>query len=179
MPDYIPDIVRFKPVHAQMCLMHIGGMQNQEIAEVLGYSPVRISQVLNDPKSQAFIEKKQKALQKRTVISMADKLSHLAEKSLDNLKQTVDTPVKVGSRAKSHQDHVAFKLLDRVGYGPQSTVKHDGPALTLSAEGEQRLLQALEKADRAREIYDDAEDAEFSIVPREETSDNDEQRAAS
>lgn len=163
----VPAIQNWKPLHDQVVQLHIAGVQNQVIAEIFGLTQERISQILHDPIGRQLIRLGQQRLRETIGRSIEDRLLILADRSIDNLRLTVEQDgVDVTSSFKRHQDSVGFKILEMAGYGKKDEHDRKGDA-TPTKEQMGKMLDLLDRREQARELVD----AEFTIEPAGRTED--------
>lgn len=160
-------IKKWKVEHERVVHLHIMGWGNEEIGEEVGYTKVRVSQILQDPKAAEIINEVRTAMRKRLKAEIKEGLSHLAAKSVDRLKETMDQDFQPGSPPKHHQDKIGIDLLKGTGWLDQE--REDSGADTrppLDPELSERLVSALEFANKALAMQDsnNVEDAEYEIV---------------
>lgn len=148
----------------QILALHLAGHRREYIAAALGLTVARVGQVLLDPRTQKAIRLARERMLGSVLTEVQDRMVGLSIMALDNVERTIladmrddDGNINFGSKAKRHQDHVSFELLSRIGFGRQERSEDRGGGIKLTPEGEQRLLTALEKANRVQEIYADAE----------------------
>ena len=142
----------WKPAHDQVVAYHVMGYNNKQIASLTGYSYDHVSDLLNDPRARKAITEAQKRMRGEMMSGIGDRMIGLAEVGVRGLARTVNAEFEPGTRAKAHQDSVTFGLLDRIGYGKKTEVTTHKGSIQLSAESEERLVGALEKANKVNEI---------------------------
>jgi len=153
----------WKPVHDEMLAMHLAAYSNVRIAQVTGYSPEHVSVMLNDPRAEKAIFALRKRLRKKAIGDIEDRMVDLAERSLQNIAETVEHRYDenaVASKGKMHQDDVGFKLLACLGYNGKGAKETEPRRLTLSADQGERLVTALEKSAAVDRLIEEAEEVE-------------------
>ena len=91
-------------------------------------------------------------------------LATLGPTALDNIAETIETKVRdsegkvaIGTKAKVHQDNVSFDLLGRLGFG-RTQQKEEAGVLKLSPETEKRLVDGIDRAQKAEIEFKNAEE---------------------
>lgn len=150
--------LRLKPRHLQMVLMQAAGFTNNAIANATGYTPARVSVILNHPDA-------------RTLAAIL--ISYAAEDTLDiksriqaHAGEALDTVLDVmrNTRNDGVRKDCGFELLKMAGYSGvekktvQFSFKVEGPAA-------QRIADALseESDDEEEDPSRFLEDAEYEI----------------
>lgn len=139
------------------------GRKNVDIAEILDMTPENVHLILKDPKAMMMIEKYRRQVQDNFMDDVETRLLGLGAKAVDNIAQTIEAEVPLGSRIKKHQDDVSFKLLDRIGFTPKSKNEEAGGAVKFDRDIQERLATALEHTRKIHQ-YDEAEEAEWNEV---------------
>jgi hypothetical protein len=166
--EYLAPIQHWSFSHEEIVYLHLLKRSNLEIAEMTGYTPARISQILLDPQAKALIESAKQGFREKMFNEIGDRIAMLANLSLDNIEATVNAPFVPGTRAKEHQDKLGLELLSIIGYGKKSGTganvtpnkSEDEPRFT--KEGEDRLIRAIERSDEARRAHVTIDDAEWT-----------------
>jgi hypothetical protein len=154
MATAIAPIKKWKVQHEMIVHLHIAGYPAAAIAEKLGVTPVRVSQVLCDPQAKQIIRGVKNNLRQTLMDSVDDELVLLAEESVKRIGETLRyEDFSLGSDAKKHQDNLAMGVLKGVGFLPgeqegigKAVQKSLEPALAA------RLISALEASNEAEQI---------------------------
>lgn len=162
MPNLAP-MKFFKFKHDKIILMHLQGMKNYAIADELGLTPQRIYQVLADPSAQLMIDRFRRAVRKKAHEDIETRMTVLGADAVENIAETIEAIVPVGSRIKKHQDDVSFKLLDRIGYTPKSDRAGEDAGMKMDRDMQERLVTALEQT-KTVHAFDEAEEADWHEV---------------
>lgn len=156
VPEVREVVQEWKPIHDQVVMLHLARYSHKEIAEVVGFTPEYVGQLLRTPQATQLIEDARQRFKESMVVDIETEMLELAKKSLKNLRKTIEKDIPVHHPAKRHQDNIGIKMLQSLGYGTGS-----GPAKadkgTASEETLQRLTRALEKSNEGRGIVIDAE----------------------
>ncbi len=144
--------LRLKPVHMQMLLMKAAGFKGRAIAEKLGYDEARVSVIVNHPDSMYLLS--------HLVSFQAETLLDVNARIHAHSGEALDTALMLLRNGKEEiREKVAFKLLDRAGYGAvkkvEATHKFEMPAAQASA-----LTAALRESDEV----EDMEYADFQVL---------------
>lgn len=133
------------------------------IAKELGYTPARISQIINSDHGQALVSRATERMRQRFEEEIEGHLVTLAHESVLRLKSTIEfDDFALGSDAKKHQDNVALQILKGAGFlGSKSNDESKSTQLTDALAG--RLIDALEATKKVDEIHD----AEYEVVSDE------------
>lgn len=144
--------LRLKPVHMQMLLMKAAGFTGKAIAEKLDYDQGRVSVIVNHPDAMYLLS--------HLVSFQAETLLDVNARIAAHSGEALDTALMLLRNGKEEvREKVAFKLLDRAGYGAvkkiEATHKFEMPAAQASA-----LTAALRESDEV----EDMEDADFQVL---------------
>lgn len=152
----VAEVKRWKPRHELICLMHVAGRANNEIAPSVGVNQERVSYIINSKRGQARIEALRKQIIGGAAKSIEDQLTILGPRAVSNIARTIEAEIPASAgRAKAHQDKVSFELLSRIGYGRKDQAGSQGEGgIRLDRDIQERLAGALEKSSEATRIYD-------------------------
>lgn len=152
----------WKPIHDKIVALALAGYSNNSIAAIVGYSHVRVCQILKDPRAEAAIKALQSRMFDKFHERIEGKLLMLGERAVENIGVTINAEIAPATKAKRHQDNVSFKLLDTLGYGSKQDLNrgNDG-GIQLTPEASDRIATAIEKANEAQRIIEQAEEVEI------------------
>lgn len=171
-PDRELTVENWKPKHDRVLQLHLAGYQITTIADITGYSREWVSDLINDPRAQQRIEKMRERLYDQLEEDLAIKMKFLGPKAVENIRETLEGDHDPGSKAKKHQDKMSFELLDRIGHGKSSSddERKGGGGVVLSGEDSERLVEAIEKSNKAREEHEVTmeQDEDGSYKPSED-----------
>ncbi len=144
--------LRLKPVHMQMLLMKAAGFKGRAIAEKLGYDEGRVSVIVNHPDAMYLLS--------HLVSFQAETLLDVNARIQAHAGEALDAALMLLRNGKEEvREKVAFKLLDRAGYGAvkkvELTAKFEMPAAQATA-----LTAALRESDEVEEM----EEGDFQIL---------------
>jgi len=157
-------IVRWTVKHEQIVAMHIGGMDNEEIASNIvikskNPSVVRVSQILSDPKARRIINEAMMKVRAQMMESLDDGVAALSITAMKRIAETINFPDFVlGSDAKKHQDRLSLDLVKLV-YGNRDSGLEDAPPL--DAAMSKRIVEALEASAAVDELI---QEGQFEVV---------------
>lgn len=98
--------------HKMVIYLEAAGWKPIDIGRAMGYSPSRVSLILNSKHPEVLAMKAQAALQVRdNTLDLLTRFRAEAEKSLDTLVEVRDQTAEVGQRRLAARD-----ILDRAGY---------------------------------------------------------------
>jgi hypothetical protein len=152
-------MVRWTAKHDHIVALHIAGLEPRRIAEAVGLSLGQVKRILRDPRAQRASMVVRKRILGNVMKTVQERMESLGVTAIENIAETIDGEFEAGTKAKRHQDMVSFELLSRIGFGRKEPDK-EGGGIKLTPEGEKRLIEAIAKADRAREIVIEAEEVE-------------------
>jgi len=158
----VAEVKRWKPRHELICLMHVAGRANNEIAPSVGVQQERVSYIINSKRGQARIEALRKEIIGGAAKNIEEKLTILGPTAVANIARTIEAEIPANAgRAKAHQDKVSFELLSRIGYGRKDQAGGEGQGgIRLDRDIQKRVAEALEQSAEATRIYDlDMQDA--------------------
>lgn len=151
----VPEVLRWKPRHEMICLMHVAGKANNEIAPVAGVNQERVSYIINSKRGQARVEVLRKQILGGAAKTIEDRLTILGPTAVSNIARTIEAEIPTSAgRAKAHQDKVSFELLSRIGYGRKEQTGTGDSSIRLDRDIQERLAGALEQSAEATRIYD-------------------------
>lgn len=154
-------IAKWSVEHEEIVALHIGRWSNEDIAKKMGKTPVRISQILSDPKARELINAAGLRIRTLMMENLEEGLAVLAVKGMARIAETLNIEFVPGTDAKKHQDRLALDLIKLVK-GDENQV---GDAPPLDADMSKRLIEALEDATAADRLI---EEAQFEIVEEDE-----------
>jgi hypothetical protein len=136
--------------HDLVVNLHIGMHSNEEIAQLTDLSAVRVSQILRDPQAKILIKEAQKKFRERLGERIEDGLISLAEKALENLRETIELDgLPHGSDFKKHQDKMSLEVLKGRGFLSKESDQGASTSDPLPAKLAERLAVAFEKTAEA------------------------------
>lgn len=148
--------------------LHIAGNPNKKIAAAVGITPERVSQVLSDPQAIAVIQRVKNSMRLKMEEDIEDKLVVLASESVDRIAETITHEFLPGSDEHEHQDRVAIKVLQGTGFLKKESPEGGGKTREVpSTRLLERLASALEKANTAVELQQEAVDAPYEVLSEE------------
>lgn len=153
-------VVNWGPQHDLIVALKAAGMKQKDIAKEMSVSEPWVSVVINSKEGQAKLASYSSVLTEALAQNLAGRISQLSDAAVGNIEKTITANIAPVHRAKVHQDNMSIKVLEHVGVmNPEKQDANHGRPL-LSAEGEKRLLDALEKSDKATQ----AVEAEWEYV---------------
>ena len=166
-PSLAP-IKRWTVEHERIVAMHIGGMDNKEIARISSktkkISEVRVSQIISDPQARKTIYEAIMKVRSQMMENLDGGLAVLADLGLKRIKETMDWEFVPGSNGKHHQDRLALDII--------KLLKGDGiqgeEAPPLNEELFNRLTEALEDSNAAEGLIREATYVEVTEVVEDE-----------
>ena len=106
--------IKYKPRQEQVIALHLAGLKNNEICEVLDYSASRVSILLTDDRAQQVIAQTRGELLRDMSREVKDVIvSH----SLEAIEKVVD--LMHNAESEKVQQTSAFDILDRAGFKPK------------------------------------------------------------
>lgn len=143
-------IVNWTPKHELVVQLSLANWDAKDIAEEVGLTPTRVSQILQDPRAKktrnAVIEK----IRERMGENLEEQLANLRQTALDQLSLTVCAPFDVGTRAKIHQDNVCLDLLKGHLKGDES--KGDSSGDKVPVELLDKIVSAMDRSNEAKRL---------------------------
>ena len=85
MAASIAEVKRWKPRHEIICIMHVAGRPNSEIAPQVGIEPERVSYIINSKRGQARVEALRKQILGGVAKTIEDQLSILGPTAVSNI----------------------------------------------------------------------------------------------
>lgn len=143
--------LRLKPKHMQMLLMKAAGYSNNKIAEQMDMTAARVSVIVNHPDAMYLLS--------HLVSYQAENLLDVKARIQAHAGEALDTALMLMRTAKPEvREKVAFKLLDRAGYGAvqKTEAVHK---IEMSAPQAATLTAAL----RESAEVEDMEEVEYEI----------------
>ena len=152
-----PQLKRVRARHKMVVSMHMAGFTNVEIAQELGYTPIRVSIIVNSQNPQ--LAEHRSKVENEVAMQMGDLvMSFRAEsrKSLNTLVRIRDTE----TAPMSEQRLSALAILDRAGYSPVKKQLNLDMSVPLN-----ELQSTLEHLDAANEVVVRRAEWEVKTLP--------------
>lgn len=141
--------LKLKPMHIQMLIMKAAGYKNQQIAERMNLTQARVSVIVNHPDAAYFLS--------HLISYQAENLLDVKARIQAHAGEALDTALMLMRTGKDEvREKVAFKLLDRAGYGAVQKTE-------VSHKVEMPAAQAQVLNDALRESAE-VEDADFEVL---------------
>ncbi len=157
-------LVHWHARHDNVIILHLTGYTPTGIAEATGFSLGHINRIIKDPRAQKAIETARRKLFGRAIYTIRERMVSLGVQAIKNISDTIDGDFEDGTKAKRHQDGVSFELLSRIGFGRSDAGEEGKTGIQLPPEEAKRLVAAIEKANKAREIHVTAVEVEAEVV---------------
>lgn len=125
--------MKFSPTHVNICTLKAAGFKGNEIAQMVGLDPVRVSTILRHPYGIKLIG----ALVPKNSVRVLDIRTKLADYADELLDVTCGLALK--SEDLEQVSKVTFGLLDRAGYAPKAGVVDGKGERGLGTENNQLL----------------------------------------
>ena len=142
----------FSATHWHMFAMRASGMRPGEIASALGYSPSRVSVILNDPRAKALVARMTGDVLRDFQLDVRDLIQSYTGEAVETvatlMRHAESEPVRLGA---------ARDLLDRGGFKPKEVVTH--AHVEIDHEDAQRILGALKEAKEEAPVFEMVEDS--------------------
>lgn len=156
--DYLPELDKVRswqpenwgPRHRIVCQMIAAGFRNKEIAEALGYTEARVSQIRCDPRAHLDVTEFQQRMGDN-IIDLNVRLKAHAVEALDEIVDELRNAEDPRIRQKA-----AFGILDRAGYTPINK------SVVLGAQIDARVAERME---RTLNEFDAVDEFEYEQLP--------------
>lgn len=135
--------MKFTPTHINICTLKAAGFKGNEIAQMVGLEPARVSIILRHPYGVKLVA----AIVPRNTARVLDIRTKLVEYADDLLDETFK--VAMEEKDLDKLGRVTFGLLDRAGYAPKAAATGDGKERGLGTENNhllQRVFTALNES---------------------------------
>jgi hypothetical protein len=151
----------------------MAGWPVEDIAIQSGYSKVRVSQILGDPKAKLVIAESVERLRRRMVEEVEGEIIDLSKEALKRIGETIrHEDFLLGEDAKKHQDTLSLNFLRGAGIlnGMEAGAKEQGRQSPIDPALSVRLVKALEESNKADRLREEAIAAieEAVVEPDEE-----------
>lgn len=158
--------------HEAVVQMRMAGWPVEDIAKESGYSKVRVSQILGDPKAKLVIAETITRLRKRMEEEVEGEIIALSRDALKRIGETIrHEDFLLGGDAKKHQDTLSLNFLRGAGIlnGMENGAKDAGEKSPIDPALSKRLVIALEESNKADKLREEANAAveEAEIEPEE------------
>ncbi len=151
-------IVKWTVEHDQIVAMHVSQFSNEEIARKFDKTPVRISQILNDPQALRLLKEVSDRIRAKMLESVDDGVAALAVLGLKRMKETLDfDDFVLGSDAKKHQDRLSFDLAKLIYTNKDGQVEDAPPLDAASFDRLTKAIEASNEADAADKLIKEAQ----------------------
>lgn len=147
------------PRHKHIVALHVAGLKNQEIAEVLDFSQSRVSVILNDPRTEAI----KRDLEEGFISGMLLEAQRVLQ---GNAAKAARTMVHLMEHAESEnvQLRASADILDRTGFKAKESITIDTDVL--DAEAAKLLTSVFKETQREEEEIEFVEDTAGVFVQR-------------
>lgn len=132
---------KLSPIHKHMCALRATGMQVQEVAEITGYTPQQVSNVLAHPDAEAMVNR----LATDLAMRITDDVGQQIQAATGEAFQTVVHLMRNGENDRIKQVS-AFDILDRGGFKPKEI--HVNADIRLPAREAEVISETLEHMGR-------------------------------
>ncbi len=165
--------------HDTVVALHCSMHSNQEIAEMVGYTPARVSQILNDPQGRRLVEAHRMRMRERLMEDVESGLAEICVDALENIRRTVELEgLSIGSDFMKHQDKVSLEVLKGSGFltkdkemdrGGQTEIpKMLAERIATALEKTAKVAEEIEKQEKEREIIqeepENVREGDFSVL---------------
>lgn len=147
---------KWKADYDRVVAYHVMGKSNTEIAQIIGFTPVHISNILHFPRALELKEKLESKLREKMETTIPQDLEYIAKKTTERLRKVLDndelfdkSPFAVIDRGMD-----VLKGLNHLkggGNGSPGTMNIER-ALIVSGESAAGLVAGFGKADEARKL---------------------------
>jgi len=137
----------------------MAGWPVEDIAKESGYSKVRVSQILGDPKAKLVIAETVERLRRRMVEEVEGEIISLSREALKRIGETIQhEDFLLGGDAKKHQDNLSLNFLRGAGIlnGAENGAKDQGKEAPIDPALSKRLVEALEESNKADKLREEA-----------------------
>lgn len=132
---------KLSPIHKHMCALRATGMQVQEVAEITGYTPQQVSNVLAHPDADAMVNR----LSTDLAMRITDDVGQQIQAATGEAFQKVVHLMRHGENDRIQQVS-AFDILDRGGFKPKEI--HVNADIKLPAKEAEIISETLEHMGR-------------------------------
>jgi predicted transcriptional regulator len=140
--------------YLRIVALHISGHSREVIAEQLGITPATVTNALKSREGQAILEDAKRRMRENVFGRLESEILVLAERGVQNIRQTMEANFALGSRGKIHQDQVSLKMLGIIGYTEDSMSERRKTAgAQLNDDLAKALLKAIDKADASAAVH--------------------------
>lgn len=163
----LPAIKHWLPKHEVVVQLKIARWKNEAIAEEVGLTKERVSQILSDPRARAIVRARNHQIREDMGKSIGGRLLKLADKSVKRIEETMDQSFdpSENSEMKRHQDNLGLKLLQGVGYlggeekkeGERKLDGEMGSLLLKALKKSNDLAEKREEEERSKELVQEAQ----------------------
>ena len=138
-PEATPTLSSLKTRHREIARLMLLGKSNNEISELIGISPTRISQIKSDPMFRGYLASLEERCD-RQVMDVRQRLANLSHEALDVVEELLKDD------KSSIQLAAAKDILDRAGYKPVEKVETVNLSAVLSPEELQAIRHNIQRA---------------------------------
>ena len=141
-------------------------MTHEAIAKKFGMTRSNISTILKSDEAKEMMEAARERVRENLLDDVKGSLTLLQKLAVKRIKVTLDADINAIHKAKPNQDRAAFRLLEGQGILKKESEDGQEGGLRVSPDQMAKLLGALEKSDRVKEIdpFENVPDADFEIL---------------
>lgn len=144
---------KWKPIYDRLVMAQVSGLDNKEIAEIFGYTPQQISNILTCSEAQALREKISENVNDHVMESIDAKLKRITVRAVDNIEKVIfddnileKAPLAILDRSERFLRSIGKLRGDVSDNKVNNTVIISNDVAKLLAEG-------LNKANRVHELH--------------------------
>ena len=167
-----PSIKKLRQSHHKLAQLLARGVKETEVSFITGYSISRISILKNDPAFKNLLSYYAEHVEQTQV----DVIERLREVGMDAVEILHERLIESDDMTTGELVKTVELMLDRAGFGPKSTVKHETGFDANTIEALKKRLDSeargnVIEAQSYKEIRNSADDTSASFLPRCETED--------
>ena len=145
-------------------------MTHAAIAEKYNLTRSAVSIILKGDEAMDLIEQAREKLRTFLINSIEGELDLMSQLAVKKIRTTLEAEISAIHKAKPNQDRAAFRLLEGRGFLRAEADNGEAGGLKVSPDQFGKLLGALERSDRVKEInpFDTCTtaDADYEIIPK-------------
>lgn len=141
----------FHTRHKHIVMLHVAGMRNCDIAEQLGYTESRVSQILTDPRAKEMVARMSTEFIEQLTIETQDRIQGAALEAFEKVLYLMRH-----AESERIQQVSAFDILDRAGFKPKE--QQISAKLVIEGSDVKRLIAALQESKSEPEALEMVQD---------------------
>lgn len=148
---------KWRPEYERIVALSVGGVSNEKIAEISGFTPAHVCNILGTPEAEFIKQQYIERLREKTTVSLPELHQKIAEKAAGRLLNLLEND-EAFEKSPFHIIDRGLRVSEGMGHlgnkkqAEGQNTNFNGPTIILPAESADLLIRGLAKADKARQL---------------------------